>query len=251
MTTLPAGLELAILAGAGFVASILNVMAGGGSFLTLPLLIFFGLPATEANATNRLGVLAQNVGGVFGFHRHGVLDWRWALRASLPAMVGAVFGTWLALQTGDREFRRILATLMVVVTLWTLLDRGGRLAGALARLRSKNVILAVGFALAGVYAGFIQAGVGFFILALTTVAGLDLVRGNAVKLLVILGTTILSLALFTWAGKVEWIPGLALAVGSLAGSLLGVRLAVLKGHAWVRGVVTIAIVVFAIKLWLA
>jgi hypothetical protein len=109
----------------------------------------------------------------------------------------------------------------------------------------------VGFALAGVYAGFIQAGVGFFILALTTVAGLDLIRGNAVKLLVILGTTILSLALFTWAGKVEWIPGLALAVGSLAGSLLGVRLAVLKGHAWVRGVVTIAIVVFAIKLWLA
>ncbi len=250
MTTLPAGLELLVLAGAGFVASILNVMAGGGSFLTLPLLIFFGLPATEANATNRLGVLAQNVGGVFGFHRHGVLDWRWALPASLPAMVGAVFGTWLALQTGDREFRRILATLMVVVTLWTLLDRGGRLTSALAGLRSKNVILALGFALAGVYAGFIQAGVGFFILALTTVAGLDLIRGNAVKLVIILATTCLSLALFAWEGKVEWIPGLALAVGSLAGSLLGVRLAVLKGHAWVRSVVTVAIVVFAVKLWL-
>lgn len=250
MTTLPAGLELLVLAGAGFVASILNVMAGGGSFLTLPLLIFFGLPATEANATNRLGVLAQNVGGVFGFHRHGVLDWRWAVRASLPAMVGAVFGTWLALQTGEQDFRRILATLMVVVTLWTLLDRGGRLAGGLAGLRSKNVILAVGFVLAGVYAGFIQAGVGFFILALTTVAGLDLVRGNAVKLVIILATTCLSLALFAWEGKVEWIPGVALAVGSLVGSLLGVRLTVLKGHAWVRSVVTVAIVVFAIKIWL-
>ena len=250
MTTLPAGFELLVLVGAGFLASILNVIAGGGSFFTLPLLIFFGLPATEANATNRLGVLAQNAGGVFGFHRHGVLDWRWALRASLPALVGAAFGTWLALQIGEQEFRRTLATLMVVVTLWTLLDRGGRLAGALAGLRSKNVILAVGFALAGVYAGFIQAGVGFFILALTTVAGLDLVRGNAVKVLIILATTCLSLALFAWEGRVEWIPGLALAVGSLAGSFLGVRLAVLKGHAWVRGVVTIAIVVFAVKLWL-
>ena len=117
------------------------MIAGGGSFLTVPLLIFFGLPATEANATNRLGVLVQNIGGVWGFHRHRVLDWRWALRASLPALAGAVLGTWLALQVGDREFRRILATLMIGVTLWTLLDRGGRLAGALGRLRHKDVVL--------------------------------------------------------------------------------------------------------------
>ena len=91
---------------------------------------------------------------------------------------------------------------------------------------------------------------GFFILALTTVAGLDLVRGNAVKVLVILVTTSLSLVLFAWAGKVEWAQGAALAVGSFAGSLLGVRLTVLKGHAWVQGVVTAAIILFAVKLWL-
>jgi uncharacterized membrane protein YfcA len=242
--------ELLALAGAGFVASALNVVAGGGSFLTLPLLIFFGLPAVEANATNRLGVLVQNIGGVWGFHRHRVLDWRWALRASIPALAGAAFGTWLALQIGDREFRRILATLMVAVTLWMLLDRGGRAAGALGRLPQKNLVLSVGFALAGVYAGFIQAGVGFFILAIVTVAGLDLVRGNAVKVFIILVTTALSLALFAWEGKVAWMAGAALAVGSLAGSLLGVRLTVLKGHAWVRGVVTVAIVFFAILLWL-
>jgi uncharacterized membrane protein YfcA len=247
---LPPTLELLVLAAAGFGASILNVIAGGGSFLTLPLLIFFGLPATEANGTNRLGILAQNVGGVWGFHRHGVLDWRWALRASLPALAGAAFGAWLALQIGDREFRRILATLMVVVTLWTLLDRGGRAAAALSRFPHQNLVLGVAFALAGVYAGFVQAGVGFFMLALTTVAGLDLVRGNAVKLLVILATTALSLALFAWAGKIDWVAGTALAVGSFAGSLVGVRLTVLKGHNWVQGVVTVAIVVFAIKLWL-
>lgn len=247
--TLPPGVEFLALTAAGFVASVLNVIAGGGSFLTIPILIFFGLPATEANATNRLGVLAQNVGGVWGFNRHGVLDWRWALRAAVPALVGAALGTWLALQVGDREFRRILATLMVVVTLWTLLDRGGRAAAALGKLPHKSLVLALGFALAGVYAGFIQAGVGFFILALTTVGGLDLVRGNAVKVLVILGTSALSLALFAWEGKVEWLQGAALAVGSLAGSLVGVRLTVLKGHRWVQGVVTVAIVVFAVKLW--
>jgi uncharacterized membrane protein YfcA len=248
--TLSSPLELLALVGAGFVASALNVIAGGGSFLTMPLLIFFGLPAVEANATNRVGVLVQNIGGVWGFHRHRVLDWRWALKASLPALAGAVFGTWLALQIGDREFRRILATLMVVVTLWTLFDRGGRLAGVLGRIHRKDMVLGGGFALAGVYAGFIQAGVGFLLLAVVTVAGMDLVRGNAVKVFVILVTTALSLALFAWEGKVVWLPGTALAVGALAGSLVGVRLTVLKGHAWVRGVVTVAIVVFAFKLWL-
>ena len=111
-------------------------------------------------------------------------------------------------------------------------------------------MLAVGWARAGVYAGFIQAGVGFLLLAVVTVAGLDLVRGNAVKVFIILMTTALSLAWFAWEGKVAWLPGTALAVGALAGSLVGVRLTVLKGHAWVRGVVTAAIAVFAAKLWL-
>ena len=244
------GLELLALVGAGFVASVLNVIAGGGSFLTLPLLIFFGLPAVDANGTNRLGVLAQNVGGVWGFHRHRVLDWRLALKVAVPALAGAALGTWLALRTGDRDFRRILATLMVAVTLYTLLDRRGRAADALGRLPARDLVLGLAFVLAGVYAGFVQAGVGFFILALTTAAGLDLVRGNGVKVCRHPGDDLSLAPLFAWDGKVDWVAGAALAVGSFAGSLVGVRLTVLKGHAWVQGIVTAAIVVFAVKLWL-
>jgi len=209
-----------------------------------------GLPAAEANATNRLGVLAQNVGGVWGFHRHGVLDWRWGLRASVPAVAGAALGVWLALQVGDRSFRRILAVLMLLVTLWTLLDPGGRLAGRFRSIGPRRALLGFGFFAAGIYAGFVQAGVGFLILALTTLAGLDLVRGNAVKVLVILLTTLLSLLLFTLEAKVEWAAGAALAAGSLAGSLVGVRLAVLKGHGWLRVVVAVTILALAVGLWL-
>ena len=246
----PTPLEALALAGAGFVAAALNVIAGGGSFLTLPLLIFLGLPPTVANATNRLGVLVQNVGAVWGFHRHRLLDWREASRAAAPALFGAGLGAGLALRVGDRDFRRILATLMLAVTLFTLLDGAARLAAALERFPHRRLVLVAGFGLAGFYAGFVQAGVGFLVLALTTVAGLDLVRGNALKVLVILATSFLSLALFAAGGKVEWAAGAALAAGSLAGSLVGVRLTVRKGHAWVRGVVTVAIAAFAIKLWL-
>jgi len=247
--TPPSGLELLALAAVGFVASVLNVIAGGGSFLTLPVLIFFGIPPTAANATNRLGVLAQNVGGVWGFHRHRVLDWSFAGRASAPALVGAALGAWLALHVGDREFRRILATLMLTVSVLTILKVGDRIAPRLRGASHRQGVLGLGFLAAGIYAGFVQAGVGFLVLALTTLAGLDFVRGNAVKVFVILLTTALSLGLFVAGGAVHWVPGAALAVGSLAGSLVGVRLTVRKGHAFVRVVVTVTILVFAVLLW--
>ena len=103
----------------------------------------------------------------------------------------------------------------------------------------------------GLYGGFVQAGIGFLILAVTTQAGLDLVRGNALKVLVVLLLTALWLATFAGAGKVEWVPGLVLGAGSLLGAFAGARLTVKKGHHWIRGVVTVTIVAFAIALWLS
>ena len=237
-----------ILTGAGFVAGALNVVAGGGSFLTLPLLIFLGLPSAVANATNRVGVVVQNVGGVWGFQRHAVMDWPWGLWASVPSVVGAVVGAWAALQVGDAAFRRILALVMIVVSLWTLVDPlKGLRRTAVSSPNDPGIVL--GFLAVGLYGGFVQAGVGFLVLAVTTAAGLDLVRGNAVKVLTVLALTLVSLLVFVSAGKVDWPMGLALAIGNFAGSLVGVRLTVVKGHAWVKGVVTATVIAFAIKLW--
>jgi len=241
---------------AGLAAGALNVIAGGGSFLTLPVLIFTGLPATVANATNRVGILIQNVGAVWGFHRHRKLDWRWTALTAGPAAAGALGGTWLALVISDDAFRKVLAFLMVAVTLWTLLagDRRGRSGardGDEAPPRPtgrRAAALALGCFAVGVYGGFVQAGVGFFLLAVLGLAGLDLVRGNALKVLIILLFTILALAIFAWQGKVEWLPGLVLGAGTLVGGQVGVHLTVLKGHRWVRAVVTVAVIVFAVLL---
>jgi len=241
-----------ILLAVGFLAGTLNVIAGGGSFLTLPVLIFLGLPPTVANATNRVGILAQNVGAVWGFHRHGVLDRGLLPWVVLPAVLGAVLGTWGALQVGDRALQRILALLMLVVTLWTLWDPlGRRAASGKPAPRPHGAWLGAAFFLVGIYGGFIQAGVGFFILAVTTVAGLDLVRGNALKVFCVLLFTPVSLALFAWQGTIAWAEGLSLAVGTVLGGQLGVRLTVLKGHRWVKAVVTVTVIVFAVKLWLS
>lgn len=242
------GLVLLALGAVGLVSGALNVVAGGGSFLTLPVLLFAGLPAAVANATNRVGVLTQSLGAIWGFHRHGVLDWRWALGVSVPAMAGSAVGAWAAVSITEFAFRRILSVAMLAVTLWTLAAPN---ASAWARPRGPwHPAVMAGFFIVGLYGGFLQAGVGFFVLAVTTLCGMDLVRGNAVKVLSVLLVTIVALLIFAGSGVVDWPRGLALGAGNFVGGLIGVRVAVLRGHRWLHRVVTATIVVFAVLLWL-
>jgi uncharacterized protein len=232
----------------GFVSAVLNVIGGGGSFLTLPLLIFLGLPASVANGTNRVGVLAQNASAVLGFHRHDVLPLKWAIIVSLPAMAGAAIGVWAALLVPDLAFRRILSIVMLAVAFGTLLRRPVRDPRGEPRNASHPLTL-IGFFLTGVYGGFLQAGVGFLVLAVTTMAGLDLLRGNAVKVFSVLLLTLLSLVVFAGAGHVNWSAGIVLAFGSFLGGLAGVRLALFTGQRWLERAVTVMIVLFAVLLW--
>jgi len=243
--------ESLLLFATGLVAGTLNVVAGGGSLLTLPVLIFAGLPPTVANGTNRIGILVQNVGASWAFHRRGLLERKPLIRAVGPVVVGAAVGTWVATGIGDLAFKRVLAGVLVVAALWMLRrapeappDDGGDRQSGLGRLGFALGWLAVGF-----YGGFIQAGVGFVILALAGAAGLDLVRGNALKVTLVLAFTPISLLIFAHEGMVEWRPWLALAAGTLLGGQLGVHLTAVRGHAWIKRVVTVVVVLFAIRLW--
>ncbi len=245
-------LQLPVLFVVGVMAGTLNVIAGGGSFLTLPVLIFLGLPPGIANATNRVAIFLQNVGAVWSFKRFGVLETRSLLWAAIPAALGAIPGTWLALTISDNAFQKVLALLMVAITLWTLWSGRSKPDGATnAKDAPHQLVIAAGFFVTGAYGGFVQAGVGFLVLAVTTAAGLDLVRGNAVKVLTILCLTGIALAIFAWQGRVDWLVGLSLASGTILGGLLGTRLTIRQGHHWLQRVVTATIVVFAVKLWLA
>ncbi|HSG48838.1 MAG TPA: sulfite exporter TauE/SafE family protein [Longimicrobiales bacterium] len=249
---LPFPLAAALLMAVGAFAGTLNVLAGGGSLLTLPILIFLGLPPTVANGTNRVAILIQNVGASWSFRRHGLLDGRWLRVAVPPAVLGALLGIWMAVRVEDATFQRALAGIMVAVAVWTLWNpvkpaedrQAGPPEGRLAR-----VLVFLGFFAVGVFGGFIQAGVGFIILAVVSAAGLDLVRGNAVKVTLVLVFTPLALAGFAMNGMVDWALGLSLGVGNFLGGLLGVRLNVRKGSSWVRRVVVVTVLAFAVRLW--
>ena len=273
---MPFWAEWSALAVLGVVSGVINVIAGGGSFLILPVLIFLGLPPALANGTNRVGILAQNLSGVVGFHGHGLFRWRSDLTLCLPAIAGAGLGAWAALAIPDFAFKRLLSFAMIAITIWTVAGHAapeGQLPSngveppstpdhgspgarpALSPVEEPPAahapLLLLGFFFIGLYGGLVQAGIGFFVLAITTMAGENLVRGNAVKVLSVLLITILSLAIFAGAGQVDWPRGIALGIGNAIGGLWGVRLAVLQGHAWLQRVVTATIIVFAILLWFA
>ena len=221
--------EYLILLGVGTLAGVINVVAGGGSMLTVPALIFLGLPPTVANGTNRIAIVTQNVGAVWGFHRQGLIERGWLKLAAPPAVAGALLGTWIATVVDDASFQRALAIVMILIAGYTVWDplKGKDLTGK-ANFEDHalgKVGVGAAFFLLGVYGGFIQIGVGFFVLALAMSAGLDLVRGNALKAMLVLVYTVPALALFGAAGKVHWQMGTVLALGNFTGALLGVRLA--------------------------
>lgn len=213
----------------GLAAGFVNTLAGGGSLLTLPLLLLAGLPPHIANGTNRVAVFLQSVAGTMAFDRKGVLDRGAILSLSLPTLVGSLAGSGAAVFLPARILEPALlgAMLMVAVTLvlWPslLAPPPGDSARALSEVRGAwAVFFGIGF-----YGGFAQAGVGFFLLA--ALGGLlryDLARSNALKLLLVTAFTGLALLVFVLAGQVWWIPGLALSVGTVAGSRLGVRFAI-------------------------
>jgi hypothetical protein len=240
-----------LLVAAGFAAGTINSIAGGGSLLTLPLLIFVGLPATVANATNRIAILVGCVGATHSFARHALIPYHWLGFVLPPAFVGVALGTWGAATIGDVAFERILAVVLVLAAIWIVwrpvrVGVGGDVPDP--PVGRKGWALRVAFFGLGLYSGFIQAGLGFLFLALFSTQGFDLIRANALKVPLVLAFTAFALLLFAFTGLLDWGAGLALAAGQFFGAKLGVHLQVLKGQTWVRNVLTVAILAFAIRL---
>jgi uncharacterized protein len=246
---LPLPAQLAILFVAGAIAGFINILAGGGSLLTLPVLIFLGLPAATANGTNRISILIQSLAGVAGFHHLNVFPWRAGLLAAIPALIGAIIGANLAIDISDTLFKQILAGLMIAMLILIVFDPSKRLRENRRPITGmRRVWFALGFFGVGLFGGFIQAGVGFLIITLMLLAGFDLVATNAVKVLVIMIFTIAALAVFILRGEMNYLLGVSLGAGSAVGGWLATRFAVKKGHAWIRVFVLIMVVVFAAKL---
>jgi uncharacterized membrane protein YfcA len=249
MTEMPWYLYLAVI-GAGFAAGFINILAGSGSLITLPLLIFLGLPANVANGTNRVGIVLQNVVGVGSFRQQRVLDLRGGLMLSVPAVVGSVLGAQIAVNLNEEVMRTVIGALMVVMMV-VILIRPRRWLEGRGEVENHRLTWsqALIFFAIGVYGGFIQAGVGIFLLAgLVLGVGYDLVRGNAVKVLIVLCLTVAAMVVFILNDQVVWAIGLILGIGNMLGAWVASRMAVERGAPFVRWVLIAVVAVSGAKL---
>ncbi len=238
-----------IIVAVGLVAGIINTLAAGGSLLTLPVLMALGLPPNMANGTNRIAILLQNVVGVSRFHKEKVMDFPSGLRVGIPAAAGAIAGAFIAVNLNDEVMKLAIAGVMILVFFLILLKPNRWINSHESHPPIPYWLQVIVFFFVGIYGGFIQAGVGFFLLtSLVLGSGFELVKANALKLLIILLYTPLALLIFFMNGDVNLWIGLVLAVGNMTGAWIGTKIAVKWGAVLIRYFVLVAILIASTKL---
>lgn len=236
---------------AGFVAGFINTLAGSGSTITLPLLIFLGLPANVANGTNRISIFFQTLVSVGSFKKQKVIEAKTSMRLAIPAVIGSIIGAQFAVEINERIMNNAIAIMLVIMFFLLLFKPEAWIKGQ-ADLASEKpgIFQIVIFFVIGIYGGFIQAGVGMFLLAgLVLGSGLDLVKANAVKNLIILLFTSVVMVIFMYNNQINYEIGLILAAGSMLGAYVASKFAVSWGPKFIRYVLLFVILGASLKLF--
>lgn len=231
----------------GVVSGFFNTIGGGGSLLVLPFLSFLGMDVAVANGTNRLAIVLQSIAGAEAYRKKGVLCFRTALPLAGITTLGSILGTFLAI-TIDRQFLNLSVAAFISLMAVLLVFKPDMWEKQHEASLSKTGIFFVFFFI-GIYGGFIQAGVGFFLTwGLALAVGVDLVRGNAIKMVIVGLYNVISLGIFYKNGMVDIPVGLIMAGGSMVGAVIGARFAVAKGNAWIRWILAAVVIISAVKM---
>jgi len=244
-------LSMVSVFGAGLCAGFINVMAGGGSTITLGLLILLGLDSSVANGTNRIALFAQNISAVASFKRRNQSEFSLSLKLSLFTLPGAILGSIYAIRVSDALFQRILSGVMVFVLITLLVPRSN--SGEIEQgSPSRALLIYPAMFGIGFYGGFIQAGVGFILMAaLRHLLGLSLVRVNMHKVFIVLIYTLPIIVIFGVSRNINWLYALFLASGNALGAWWSAKISVARGEEIVRVVLCVALLLMAVRFFLA
>ena len=218
--------------------------------ISVPVMVFMGIPGPVANGTNRIAILAQNITAVVTFFRRGYSDFKLSLSLALCALPGAMIGAFVGTRLEGVWFNRTLALIMIAIMIVTATKKDGPGNESPTTVTPKKMVIGhMLMVAAGFFGGFIQIGVGFILLPiLNRVLGLDMVRANMHKVFIIGSYTFFALLIFMTQVELLWLLRICLAVGNSLGAWLGAHVAVTKGEALIKHVLNIVLVVFIIKL---
>ena len=233
----------------GGIAGFVNVLSAGGSMLTLPLLMFLGLPPQVANGTNRVAVTLQSVTAVGSFYRKGHGHLAVSVRLAIPAVLGALVGAWVATWVPDAVFEAVLIAAMIGASVFMLVPQPTLDTRPLTVDRLTPGLYLAMFVIGG-YGGFIQVGVGIlFLVVLYHMLRIDLPQVNVLKVAIVLPFTFAALCVFAVNDQVRWGIGLTLALGNIVGAFIAVRVNLSSaGARWVRWLTLLMVAAILVRL---
>ena len=235
----------------GFLAGVINTLAGGGSLFTLPALIFLGLPPQVANGTNRIAIVVQSLSGTLGYRSKGISSFPFTVYLGISACFGAYLGAQIAMDLDGSIFNKILAIIMIIVGMLLLFRRKNIDLDLPERLTGKYLVWSLlGFFIIGIYGGFINAGIGIVImLFLNRFNQMNLLKTNATKVAVVFIYSLVALLIFALNDAVDWKMGAFMALGTSLGAWWASRWSVKKGDRVIRYAMLITLFIMAVKLW--
>ncbi len=249
-------LHIAIMVTGGFAAGAVNSIAGGGTLITFPLLIWLGLDPKVANATSTVALWPGLFGGLFGYRKELENSSALLLRLGLTSVIGGAIGAWLLIWTPSPTFARLVPFLILFATILFMaqgsINHWLRLQPIMAEPKASWWLGAILFQFfSSIYGGYFGAGNGILMLAAMGLLGIhEIHRANGIKNF--LGICINSIAVLSFAlmDLVDWSDALLMAGGALLGGYFGAAMAVRVGQVWVRrGIVSIGLVIFFVMVW--
>jgi len=233
----------------GNFAGFINVVAGGGSTLTLPFLILMGLDASVANGTNRIGILTQTLSASLSFRKSKFKDTNLSLKLALLTVPGAIIGAIYSTRIKNETFQLIVIVVMVFVALSLFIPKSKK-KEYLDTVTDFPVLAYPLMLLVGFYAGFIQVGIGFLLMAiLSGVLKLNIKRVNMHKVFIVFINTIPTMFIFILTDNIDWVTGIVLSIGASLGAWWSAKLSLKIDEKFVKLILFIAITSMAIKLF--
>lgn len=241
---------IALLIFAGFLVGVINTIAGSGTVISYSLFMMLGLPVNLANGTIRLGVIMQTLASTLNFKKHKALDWKKGFKLALPVVLGSIIGAQIAVEINEAIFEKILAGILLIMLLFIFYRPEKWLKSQAQKIADKpSIIQLLLFFIIGLYGGFIHIGVGIFMLSVLVLnAGYDLVKANAIKVMIVFLYSPFALAVFMTNDQVHYGMGLIAAIGNVFGGLAGSKMAISWGSNFVRWVLIVVIVLFSAYL---
>lgn len=240
-------INILLLLLAGFASGFLNVTAGGGSALTLPLLIFLGLDSATANGTNRVAIVVQSITAVASFKSDKYAEFGKSMKLAAITLPGGILGALTALQMNDEVFNKVLGVIMILIIISMIVPTPKKGKGQEVPPNFWTFLAMFGV---GLYGGFIQVGVGFMMMAIMQkMLNMELTRVNMHKVFIAFIFTTPAMIVFMISGNVNYVFGIILAIGNAIGAISAAKISVRKGEGFIKFFLILSMVIIAIKLF--